>query len=103
MLAAADEVHNLHRIPVADDDVREGMAFDNGEIVFDGDPARINLEPCQQVDDGQRLIDLVGFAVQRDEHFSFDGSVSMAVFLEPVDGAAHHRSQPNARLLDKSR
>lgn len=50
------------------------MAFDNGEIVFDGDAARIDVEPCQQFDYGKRPFDLVMVAVQRNEHFSFDGS-----------------------------
>ena len=70
-LPAADEVHDLDRVAVADDDVGEGVALENGEVVLDGDAARVDVEPAQQVDDGQRLVELESFAVQGDEHCQF--------------------------------
>ena len=38
------------------------------EVVFHGDPAWVDVEPHEQVADGQRPVELVRVAVQRDGH-----------------------------------
>ena len=68
--AATDEIHDFDRIPVADDDVREGMPSDNGAVVLDGHPPGVDLEMCQQLDHRHRPLELVGFAVEGDVHRS---------------------------------
>ena len=44
------------------------MAFDNGQVVLDGDAARIDLETRQQLDHGHRLVQLVPFTIQGNAH-----------------------------------
>ena len=67
-LPAADEIDDLHLVAVADDDFRKAMPFDDGEVVLDGDTTGVDIEPFQQRDESQRLIDFVRVAVEDDFH-----------------------------------
>ena len=53
-LSAADEIHDLDLVAVVDRGRGVGVALDDDEVAFDGDAARIDLEPREQVGDGQR-------------------------------------------------
>ena len=44
------------------------MAFDNGQVVLDGNASRIDVEAGQQLDHRHRFLDLVAFAIQGDVH-----------------------------------
>jgi hypothetical protein len=67
-LAAAYEVHDLDLIPVADGGAIERVLPDDDEIVLDGHPAGINLQPGQERGDAEGRRDLVGVAVEPDIH-----------------------------------
>ena len=43
------------------------MALENGQVVFDGDAPRVDVELREQLRDGHRLVELELFAVQCDE------------------------------------
>ena len=62
------EVHDLDLIALANDDMLKGVALQDRKVVFHGDPARIDREPCQQIGNRKRLIDLESVAVERDRH-----------------------------------
>ena len=66
--AAADEVHNLHAITVADERCRERVAFQNRQVVLDRHAPWIDFELEEKFFDRQRLIELEGFPVERDAH-----------------------------------
>ena len=52
LLTTSNEVHNLDLIAVVDDHL--GKAWrDDGEIVLDGHPPRVDLELVEQGDDGE--------------------------------------------------
>ena len=70
-LAAAYKVHNLNLIALANDDLGEAVALDDREVVLDGNPPRVDLQPLEQRHDRQGLIDFEGFAVQGDVHEPF--------------------------------
>ena len=65
-LPAADEVHDLNAVAVADERGGEGVALENHEIVLDGDAPRINLELLEQFVHRQRLVELEWLPVERD-------------------------------------
>src|SRR6478752_5314103 len=65
-LAAADEVDDLHRVPVVD---RRGLVagpLDDVEIVLHGHAPRLDLELGEQGGNGQRAGELERIAVQPD-------------------------------------
>ena len=67
-LPASNEVHDLEPVAFADDDLGIGLALDDGQIVLDGDAARIDFQPGQQTSHRDRLVQLVAFAVESDDH-----------------------------------
>lgn len=64
--ASADEVDDLDPVPFVDDRVGEQMPFENRQVVLDGDAARIDGQPRQQIGHRDRRLELVGFTVERD-------------------------------------
>jgi hypothetical protein len=68
LLPASDEVDDLHFIACADRRDIEGRALDDDEIMLDGDTPCIDVEPIQQLGDGQRSRGFERFAIQRDGH-----------------------------------
>src|SRR5947209_2983919 len=65
LLSAADEVHDLHPIAVADERLAERRTLEYDEVVLDGDAARIDLEPAEQLGNGEGTGDVEAVAVQR--------------------------------------
>ena len=70
-LAATNEVDDLYRIALVDQDFGKSLPLQDGEVVFDGDPARIDLEPHQQVGHTDGLVEFKLFAVQGNLHESY--------------------------------
>ena len=62
--AAADEVHDFHRVAVGHDNLRKPLAFQDGKIVLDGHPTGIDIQPSQQVGHADGTVELKLFAVQ---------------------------------------
>jgi hypothetical protein len=67
--APANEIHDFHRIAIVDDHLGKPLAFDDGEVVLDGNPPRVDLELVEQGDDRKGLLDFERFAVKGDLHF----------------------------------
>ena len=91
LLASADEIDDLHGIAVVDHDVRKGVAFEDGQIVFDGDAARIDVQPLEQLDERNRTVELESFAVQGNDHgmdTSDAGAARHLVSLTCASGAS---------------
>src|SRR5206468_2069460 len=74
-LSTTDEVHDFHAIAVPDDGVRVRRALEHVEVVLDRDPARIDLEPAEQLDHRQRSRDLHRIAVEHDLQTTVDSNV----------------------------
>ena len=70
-LPTADEIHDLDLVALADDDLGEAVALDDREIVLNGDPAGVDVQPLEQGNNRQGLIDFEWLAVQGDVHGSF--------------------------------
>jgi len=51
-------------------DIGKPLSLQDGEVVLDGDPARINFEPHQQVGHTDGLVEFELFAVQGNLHES---------------------------------
>src|SRR5262245_21338657 len=66
--AASYEVDDLHFVACADRRDVERRAFDDDEIMLDGDTPRIDVELIQQLRDGQRSRGFERFAIQGDGH-----------------------------------
>jgi len=64
----ADEVHNLDRVALGDQDVLKGLPFDNRQIVLDGDTAWVDVEAGQQPRKSHGLVKLEPFAVEGNDH-----------------------------------
>src|SRR5580765_8835342 len=69
-LTAADEVDDLHFIAFTDRRPVERVLPDDDEIVFDGHPAGIDVQPGQQSGDADGRRDFERVAVQFDDHFT---------------------------------
>src|SRR6185436_1663273 len=67
-LTATDEVHDLHRVTFADEDVRIRLALDDVQVVFDRHPARIDVELREKRGHGEWTVELEAFAVEGDGH-----------------------------------
>ena len=63
-LSASDEIHDFHLIALTDDCFIEGGAFEHGDVVLDGDAARVDLEVPEQFGDGQRTAELDPVPIQ---------------------------------------
>src|SRR5688572_16286896 len=70
LLASADEVHDLHGIAFAHDDIREGVALEDGQVVLNGDTAGVDVELGEQFGDRNGTVELEGFPVQDNVHVS---------------------------------
>ncbi len=68
VLAAADEVDDLHTIPVGNRGVPERLAFDDSQIVLDRNTAWIEGKRGEQLDERHALFEVVWFAVEHDLH-----------------------------------
>jgi hypothetical protein len=66
--AAANEIDDLNLIPFLDHRLVVIGAFDNGEVVLDSDPARVDTERVQERGDRERGGELVRIAVQANAH-----------------------------------
>jgi len=64
VLPATDKIHDFHRIAFVDKDIGEPLTLQNGEVVLDGDAARIDVELGQQVSHAEGPVELESFAVQ---------------------------------------
>jgi hypothetical protein len=67
-LSATDEINDFHGIALVDEDLREPLTLENGEIVFDGNAARVDVELRQQVSHAHGTVELESFAVQGNLH-----------------------------------
>jgi len=47
-LSASDEIDDLHLVAVADHHLWEPVPFDDGQVVLDGNTARVDVELFQQ-------------------------------------------------------
>ena len=63
-LSASDEIHDFHLIALTDDRFIERGAFEHGDVVLDGDAARVDLEVAEQFGDGQRTAELDPVPIQ---------------------------------------
>jgi hypothetical protein len=66
--ASTYEIHDLHAIAFADDDLWKSVTFDDLEVVLDGNSTGIDVELGQQRRDRHRLLDIEPVAVQCDNH-----------------------------------
>jgi len=66
--AAADEVHDLDLVPIINQRVGVEGAFDDEQVALDGDAAWVDLQPFEELGDGQRAVKGMRFAVQPDLH-----------------------------------
>jgi hypothetical protein len=64
MSAAANEIDDLDGVALADQDLGEPLPFQDGEIVLDGHPSRVDVQAHQQVGHADRTVKLELFAVQ---------------------------------------
>src|SRR6187200_2083926 len=67
-LPTPNEVHDLHRVAFADEDVRIGLALDDVQVVFNRHAARIDVELREERGHRQRAVELEAFAVEDDGH-----------------------------------
>src|ERR1051325_11610893 len=58
-LSSADEVDDLDEVAVVNHGVAGGGALDDGQVVLDGNPARVDREVRQEIGDGQRRRQIV--------------------------------------------
>ena len=65
-LTTTNEIHNLDAVAFVDERVGEELPLEDCKVVLDSDPARIDRQLHQQIGDRQRLVEFVGFAVERD-------------------------------------
>ncbi len=65
-LASSNKIHNLDAVTVVNQCVREELSLENLEVMFDSHAARINRQLQQQIGNRDRLVEFVGFAVERD-------------------------------------
>src|SRR5262249_12699355 len=94
-LPSADEVDDLDLVSLVHDDAIEGGALDHGEVVFDGDAGRVDLEARQQLSHAHGRGELEAITVQLDRHECVDSSASTAARDSSKDG----RMQ-DARLVE---
>jgi len=66
--AAADEIDDLDGVALVDDRVGERVPANDIQVVFDGDAPRIDVEPGEEIDHRDRLVELVALAVEGDHH-----------------------------------
>src|SRR5688572_2423553 len=83
VLPSADEIDDLDAVPLADDNLGEALPLDDEEVVLDGHPPGIDVEPSQQGGDRQRFVDFEPVAVECDYH----GSLNAEFASDVVSGA----------------
>jgi len=64
VLAAADEVDDLDVVPFGDHRLRVRLALEHDEITLDRDPARVDVQPIEELADREGAGDLMCVAVQ---------------------------------------
>lgn len=67
-LSAADKVDDLHAVTVVNEGVFECGALEDHQIVLNGYTAGVDRQPREQLRHGERLIQPIGFAVERNKH-----------------------------------
>lgn len=67
-LPSTDEVDDLHRIALANQDVGKRWALDDVQVVFHGDASWIDVELREQRRHRLRTVELEPFAVECDRH-----------------------------------
>ena len=62
--ASADEVHDLDLVTLVHRGATEGVAFEHGQVVLDGDAACVDLQLLQKVGHGEWTGEVARLAVQ---------------------------------------
>jgi hypothetical protein len=65
-LTTAHEVDDLDAVPLSNDRGLERVPLEDTQIMLDRNPARVDRQAVEQIGDRQRLVDIEGFAVERD-------------------------------------
>ena len=76
-----DEVHDLHRVAFANEDVWVGLSFDDVQVVFDGHASRIDVELAPAGRRPTSAVELEAFAVESDRHCN-QGSTGGVEYVE---------------------
>jgi len=69
-LPASHEVDDFHCVALVDHDLGKPLTLEDGEIVLDGNAARIDVELCQQVSHADRMVELETFTIQGNLHLT---------------------------------
>ena len=67
-LPASHEVDDFHGVALVDEDVGESLTLEDSEVMFDGNPARVDVELRQQVSHADGTVELESVAIQGNLH-----------------------------------
>src|SRR5687768_6398372 len=89
LLTTANEVHDFHRIAIVDDYLGKPLALDDGEVVLDGNPPRVDLELVKHGDHREGLLDVERLTVEDNLHL-----------VRPTIGGPTGRGRPAFQLVE---